>query len=117
MASEPWPEPMGKRRSRVEMRVIMRLKKNEVLVSGGLGVDDPVTDFSTAGNMHDVTGDEAGLGGNQEDTGIGNDIPFRAIAEWMNVIEIFGDAAGIGLLRRPGAEHRRPGAGGADGVH
>ena len=38
-----------------------------------------IADFSTAGDVHDVAGDEAGLGGNEEDAGVCDNIAIGAL--------------------------------------
>jgi len=67
--------------------------------------------------MHDVAGDEPGLGGEKKDAGIGDGVAFRAIAERMDVIEVLGYARGVGLVRGPLPEHGGPGARRANCVH
>jgi len=41
-------------------------------------VETTAADFRTAGDVHDVAGDEAGLGGDEENAGIGDDVALGA---------------------------------------
>ena len=67
--------------------------------------------------MHDVAGNETRLLGQKKNAGISNYGAFRAVTEWMNLIQITFNRTGIRLFGAPFAEHGRPGGRGADGVY
>src|SRR5262245_25390555 len=76
-----------------------------------------VSQLGSAGNMHDVTRDEAGLLGQQKNAGISDHVALGAVAQGMNRIKVFGDSAGVRLVFSPLTQHWRPSAGWTDGVH
>jgi hypothetical protein len=60
-----------------------------VFIEWMFSTEPAVADFGTAGDMHDVTGDEAGHLRDEKNASVRDDITLGAVAKGVDIIEVF----------------------------